>query len=196
MPTLHDMMNRIAYAVADEGQGGGGDEGQGTGAPKTYSEDYVKQLRDEAKGYRIKLRETETDTPRLMREAAEAADRKTADAVKEAVTKLSADANSRIIRSELRAAALRAGIVDIDALKMLDASGVKVSADGDVEIPADFFEKAKAAKPYLFKATGADTGTTSSTQSAPKPAPTTVKSAQDLTPEEFAAEKRRLTGRK
>ena len=49
------------------------------------------------------------------------------------------------IQDELRAAALKAGIVDVDALRMADTS--KVTAGG---VDA-FIKTMKEAKPYLFK---------------------------------------------
>lgn len=64
------------------------------------------------------------------------------------------DAERRVMLAELKAAALEAGMVDADGVKLLDLGRVTIGADGGVQIPDGFFEGARKAKPYLFAASG------------------------------------------
>ena len=81
--------------------------------------------------------------------------------------------NERLIAAELKSAAVHAGIVDLDALRMLDLSSVKMSASGAVEGAKELMDRAKAAKPHLFA-------------SAP------AKHASQMTPAEYAAARSRI----
>jgi hypothetical protein len=85
---------------------------------------------------------------------AEAAERKLAEM--EAVT------HARIVRAELKAEAVRAGMVDLDGLKLLDVAGIKVAESGEVEGAATIMRDLKKAKPWLFGG-----GFSSSTAGAP-----------------------------
>lgn len=144
--------------------------------PQTFSLEYVKELRAESKGYRLKLSETEqkAQAAETARVAAQAdADSK----IKEANTA----AEQRIIRAELKAAALKAGMVDVDGLKLADLSKVKMNDKGEIEGADALMDEMKKAKPYLF-----GTVSTSSTVVPPKPDDNKPKSAKDMTKEEYA----------
>lgn len=109
------------------------------------------------------------------------------------------DAGDRVTNA-LRDAALRiaakdAGMIDSDALKLLDTSAVTVAEDGAVSIPKDFFTQAKEAKPYLFTQTGADAGTTASLAKTPPKETGKPKQATAMSDEEYAALKAEVTGR-
>ena len=96
-------------------------------------------------------------------------------------------------RAELLATSAAAGLAHPDFLKLVDTSKVTVGDDGKVEVPATFWADVKAALPHLFgSATGADRGTTSSTQTPPKPVPATGKKAKDMSADEFKAAMRRI----
>ena len=164
----------------------------------------IKEVNAEAQGHRLSAAEAkkahEAATAELARvraehdglltaaqqratDAAAAAEKARADAAT-ATAALSERATQRVINAELRAAAARAGIVDLDAVKLFDASAIKAAEDGSVTIPDDFFAKAKEAKPYLFGAPPADT---SSRQKPPPAEPPKVKHAREWTPEERIA---------
>lgn len=102
-------------------------------------------------------KEAALETARAERETALAAaqvdaEARIAAATTEASTKAVTAANERIIRAELKAEAIKSGMVDPEGLKLLDTSGVTIDESGEVTIPADFFENAKKAKPWLFQA--------------------------------------------
>ena len=128
-------------------------------APETenFSKDYVRELRHQTEGYRLKAQEME----RKAQEAVEAAKK----AQEEAIAKIQeADqhAAQRIIKAELKAHAIKAGIVDLDALALADLSGVKLNDNGEIEGAEAALEALKKSKPYLFAQT------TASTQQPPK----------------------------
>lgn len=149
----------------------------------------IAELNQESAGHRLNAK--------TAREALDASTAKHADELKgfgeklTAAEKAAVEAGERVTHT-LRDAALKlaakdAGIVDMDGLKLLDTSAVKVGEDGTVTIPDKFFEKAKEAKPYLFVLTGKDTGDTASKAKPPKAGDPTPKSAMDMTPAEHKA---------
>jgi hypothetical protein len=144
--------------------------------PQTFSREYVHELREENKTWRQKAQGHETAAQQAKAEA----DKFRADAEK-IVAEARSAADQRVIRAELKAAAVKAGIIDLDGLKLLDTSGVKIGEDGEVAIPADFFDNAKKSKPYLFGQS------TSQTQSPPRQDPPKRKSAKEWSDEEMAA---------
>jgi hypothetical protein len=89
---------------------------------------------------------------------------------------MDANETQRLIHAELKVAALQAGIVDLDALKLLDTSSVKLNAAGDIEGAKELFDKARQAKPHLF---GKDK---------------TAKHTSNMTDAEYIAARSRLTG--
>lgn len=162
--------------------------GEGGGAPvvppaakeQTFSQQYVTELREENKTWRIKYQEREaalTETAGKLTAAEKAA--------QEAQTTAQKNADERVLKAELRAFAIKHGVVDAaDALKVLDLSGVKLDADGNIVGADELFEAAKKSKPYLF-------GTTNTTSTEKKPPPTDgkVKDVRNMTDAEYAAHK-------
>lgn len=146
--------------------------------PETFSKDYVRELRAENKGWRLKADDLakERDTHKTAAEqAASDADAKIAEA--------STAADQRIVRAEMKAAALKAGMVDLDGLKLADLSKVKLNADGEVEGADELMTELKKAKPYLFGTPSTShTGTT-----PPSKVPPEAKLAKDMTDAEYKA---------
>ncbi|HHW4685708.1 MAG TPA: phage scaffolding protein [Xylella sp.] len=133
--------------------------------PETFSADYVKELRCENAHYRTKAKEQEE--------------------AEELSTKAKADAEARLIRAELKAAALKAGMIDLDGLKLADLSRVTLKDDGTLEGADALMERLKKDKPYLF----GPPATTSHLGKLPDPAPATPKKATDMTAEEYVVAK-------
>lgn len=155
--------------------------------PETFSREYVSELRGENKTYRHKASE-EAERAKKSDEAAQAAIK----AADEKVAQATQAANERIKRAELKAAALQAGIVDTDGLKLADLSKVTINEEtGEVEGATELIEALKAAKPYLF----GEVKSTSATKEPPNPKTPAAKSAAEMTDEEYAAEKRKFIGR-
>ena len=102
-----------------------------------FSHEYVRELRAENRGWRLKASEMEK-TASSAREAAEkaAADLKATSEKAKAdldnqVKEVRNAADARVVRYALHAAAKTAGMMDYDGLKLLDTSTVKVGEDGE-----------------------------------------------------------------
>jgi hypothetical protein len=156
--------------------------------PASFSVDYVRELRSENKGVRLKNAEIMTKLEQL-----EAAANAKVAAAEAKVVEATTAAEKRIVATEMKIAAKAAGILDLDFLKLIDTSTIKLDDKGDVSIPADFWEKAKTAKPTFFTpATGAEKGTTAPTGKPVVPGNVATKAAKDMTKEEYAAAKAAL----
>jgi hypothetical protein len=92
------------------------------------------------------------------------------------------DARARVVNAELKVEAVRAGIVDLDGLKLLNPATVEVGADGEVKNATEVIAQLRRAKPWLF-------GSSSSSSSAnPPPAqPPRQKLAMEMTDAEYRA---------
>jgi hypothetical protein len=105
-----------------------------------------------------------------------------AEALEQQLTVVQRDAENRLIRAELKAEAVRAGILDLDGLKLVDTSGVKLNDTGDVEGAPQIIAQLRQAKPWLFGSAS------SSSIAAPPPAqPPRQKRATDMTEAEWRA---------
>ena len=178
------------YPFQNEENGGAGGGGGGSGGqqphrtePETFSREYVSELRGENATYRTKAKEEAA-----KREAAEAAAAKAAEEAEAKVKEASAAAEQRIIRAELKAEALKAGMVDLDGLKLADLSKVKLNDKGEVEGAEEMMKALKESKPYLFK----EASSTSSTQKKPDPKDDKVKTAKDMTEAEWKEQKKKF----
>lgn len=152
------------------------DDNTPPGDPETFSKDYVRELRAENKGWRLKLQDVEqklaaavdgraqaeatAEAKAAARQADEIAKRlseaeaKHAEALKTEQAK-AADAMSkaqlRAVNADLRIAAKEAGAADIaDVLALLPRDKLKLNDDGDVTNAAEVVAEFKKAKPHLF----------------------------------------------
>ncbi len=95
--------------------------------------------------------------------------------------------DERFVLAELRAAAIRAGMLDLDGLKLADLSSVTLSEAGEVAGAEALLDALKSTKPYLFRNVS-----TSSTQPPPPREKPQAKSATEMSGAEWAAKKREL----
>lgn len=163
---------RLMEAAGGDGGAGGG----GAAKPETFSREYVHELREENKSWRTKHAE-EAAARKAADEGKTAAEKASEGKVKEVQTA----ADQRVIRAELKAAAIKAGMVDLDGLKLADLSKVKLNAEGEVEGADELMEAMKKSKPYLFGA-----ASSSSTGKPPKKGEETPKLATEMTDAEYA----------
>ena len=89
-------------------------------------------------------------------------------------------AESGIVKAHLQAEAMRAGMVDLDGLKMLDLTSVTVSDDGEVQGASALMDKVRKDKPWLF-----GKAFTSAAGVAPPSQPPRQKLATDMTDAEY-----------
>jgi hypothetical protein len=86
----------------------------------------------------------------------------------------------RLILAELKVEAVRSGIVDLDGLKFLDITLLKLQEDGNVTGGAEIISQLKRAKPWLFSAPSS-----SSQAKVPPAGPTRQKLATEMSSEEY-----------
>lgn len=180
---IRKYRGRLLMAV-DDGNGGGGGNPPAPPSPpepETFSKEYVRELRNENKGWRLKA-----DEHARRADAAEAAAKKAGEDAQAAITDSNTKAEQRIIRAELKALAVKAGIIDLDGLKLVDLAGVKLNEAGDVEGADALIEGLKKAKPYLFGAPAS-----SSTATPPSKDPPPDKKATEMSREEYAAARKK-----
>jgi len=150
--------------------------------------DYEKRLRRDLARYREQIRVVQSE--RDTNVAAAVRDRD------EAIANVRSEANGRVIRSELKAHALRAGIIDLDGLRLADTSKLALNEEGDVVGAETLIETLRKEKPYLFADTraGVSTGTTGQTQRPPSPAASSTMDARTLSRDDWQTERNRLLG--
>ncbi|MFH5067214.1 hypothetical protein ACHHY8_02525 [Enterobacter cloacae complex sp. 2024EL-00215] len=151
----------------------------------TFSLEYVQELRAENAKYRTSAKEAREQLDAAQNDAkkkSEEADQKVQSAEKAA--------NARIIRAELKAVAVKAGMVDLDGLKLADLSSVTLGEDGEVTGAEDLMAKLKEAKPYLFAEPSKST-TNTDVRVPPKKEPEKF-NASKATPEELRAKAKEL----
>ena len=112
-------------------------------------------------------------------------------ALEQRLAKVEATATARILHAELKHAALRAGMVDLDGLKLIDTTALKLTNTGEVEGAANLMRELRRAKPWLFGA-----ASSSSTAAAPTAAAADAKPATAMTEAEWQAARAELLRRR
>ena len=172
-----------------------------------YTEEYVVGLRQEAAGlrqevagHRLKATETQQKLDAALGERDEwKARHETADAARVtaegAALEAKMGADARVLNVELKAAAVAAGLIDADDLRLVDSAALKLNDKGEVEGVAELIETFKTGKPHLFKADaapGAPPHSNSNPLTPPAPKAPAAKKASEMTPEEYSAERARI----
>ncbi|WP_137010141.1 phage scaffolding protein [Aquitalea aquatilis] len=192
-PQLHELLFRRFMDQAGPDGGGGG--GGGGGKPETFSAEYVRELRAENKGLRLKNTELQGKVDGFEKATADAVakavEENTAKVRDEIRAEVAQEADQRVLRAELKGEAVKAGLVDLDQLQLLDLSGVKLT-NGKLEGADALFTSLKESKPYLF---GQPPSNSSNPQNPPPANPPAAKKASEMTPEEYAKAKAELTKR-
>lgn len=95
---------------------------------------------------------------------------------------------ARLLQANLRTEAVRAGMIDLDGLRMIDPTTVKLDKDGSIVDGKDLMLRLQKKKPWLF-------GSMSSSSIVPPPSSTPVrqKSAMEMSDEEYASAKSAIT---
>ncbi len=98
-----------------------------------------------------------------------------------------------LLRAGLRAEAVRAGMVDLDGLKLVDAASVSLDGAGEVVGASALMANLRRAKPWLFGLHGGATST--STATAPPAQAPQPRRATDMTHDEWQAARAELLRR-
>jgi hypothetical protein len=131
----------------------------------------------------------ETEPPRAEDDVA--ALRSRADELERQLREAIASHEERMLRAELKAEAVRAGMVDLDGLKLADLGQLHIGEDGEVEGAAALMSRMRRSKPWLFAAAS------SSSAAAPPPSsPPRQKLATEMTDDEWRAARQDLLRRK
>jgi len=120
-------------------------------------------------------------TPADQSESIEAL-RAHAATLEEKIRSLSEQARVNQLMAELKVEAIRAGMVDLDGLKLLDTASLTISEQGEVAGTAALMDRFRRQKPWLFGHTS-----TSTTSLPPPQQPPRAKQATDMTPDEYRA---------
>ena len=115
-----------------------------------------------------------------------------AESAEAALSRVQVEADAKLIRAELKAEALRAGMVDLDGLKLLDTSEVRLTEAGEVADAPALLARLKRAKPWLF----GNTASSSAAANPPRPEPPRTRHANDLSHEEWLAARAALVRRR
>ncbi len=99
---------------------------------------------------------------------------------------------SRLVQAELRTEAVRAGMVDLDGVRLVDVSALVLGADG-IEGGAALMARMREAKPWLFGRGGANS---SSTGRVPVVVPAKVRTVMEMSEEEWRAARAELLRRR
>ncbi len=100
-----------------------------------------------------------------------------------------------LVRAGLRAEAIRAGMVDLDGLRLLDASEVTLDATGEVVGASGLMTAMKRAKPWLFGLAGPAASSSSGASAPPAQSPGSRR-ARDMTHDEWRAARAELLRRR
>ncbi len=98
-----------------------------------------------------------------------------------------AQANQRIVQAELKSHAIRAGIIDLDCLKLLDASSLHLDAEGNLPDLSAALDGLKRDKPWAFSRPSS-----SHPNSPPPPEPAKTRMAKDMSYQEWQKARERL----
>ena len=121
------------------------------------------------------------DSPEAKPEAVEESETEE-HIVGDEIVKLRNDFTTRLITANLRTEAVRAGMVDLDGLKLIDLSNVELDASDEIVGGRKLMTELRRTKPWLFKP-----ASTSSAAVPPASLPMRQRTAMDMTDEEYAA---------
>lgn len=114
-----------------------------------------------------------------------------AAALERRLAELETQSRERLIRAELKAEAVRAGMVDLDGLKLVDAGAVSLDAAGEVQGATALMQSLRRAKPWLFSGVSASSAATPPPAQAPR-----ARRATEMTAEEWHAARADLLRRR
>jgi hypothetical protein len=114
-----------------------------------------------------------------------------AEALEREVDSLRREGEARLIRAELRNEALRAGMVDLDGLKLLEPASLSVSTEGVVLGAAELMTALRRDKPWLF-----GQASSSSPAFAPRSQPTRPRLATEMSLDEWRSARAELLRRR
>ncbi|MCF3945295.1 hypothetical protein AiwAL_04735 [Acidiphilium sp. AL] len=113
-----------------------------------------------------------------------------AEAAERALGQMRHESGEKLKRAELKIEAVRAGMIDLDGLKLIDLDQVELGEDGGVTDAASIMTRLKREKPWLFGA-----ASSSSTAGVPRAEPSRTRHARELSEAEWRAARAELLRR-
>lgn len=98
---------------------------------------------------------------------------------------------ARLVQAELRTAAARAGMIDLDGIKLVDSAGLSVNDQGELAEAPEIMARLRQEKPWLF-----GRGSSSSPAVAPRATPPKPKTAMEMSVEEWRIARAELLRRR
>ena len=105
-----------------------------------------------------------------------------ADALERQLDELKKQTESRLVFAELKAEALRAGMVDLDGLRLVGAPALRINERGELEGGPELMQELRRTKPWLF---GNVAASSSSTISPPQVQAVKQRLATEMTDAEY-----------
>ncbi len=105
-----------------------------------------------------------------------------AELLERKLTEFQQQSDNRLIRAEMKAEAIRAGMIDLDGLKLVDMSSIQLNEKGEIDDASGIMTRFKKAKPWLFSLPSS-----SNPISPPLAQPPRQKHATEMTNAEYAA---------
>lgn len=115
-----------------------------------------------------------------------------AELAEAALNRLQTESEAKLIRAELKAEAVKAGMIDLDGLKLIDASEVQLNEAGELQDAGAVLTRLKRAKPWLF----GGGGSSSAAANPPRPEPPRARHANELSHEEWVLARAALLRRR
>ena len=113
-----------------------------------------------------------------------------ADGASDEIAQLRSDFQARLVAADLRTEAVRAGIVDLDGLKLIDISSVRLGGDDKVVGARKIIDELRRNKPWLFPG-----ASSSSPALVPASQPVRQKTALEMSDEEYIVARAAITKR-
>jgi len=98
---------------------------------------------------------------------------------------------SKLVQAELRTAAARAGMIDLDGVKLVDTASLAVNDAGELQGAPEIMARLRQEKPWLF-----GRGSSSSPAVAPRATPPKAKTAMDMSVDEWRVARAELLRRR
>ena len=97
----------------------------------------------------------------------------------------------KLVQAELRTAAARAGMIDLDGVKLVDTAGLALNEAGELPGGAEIMLRLRQEKPWLF-----GRSSSSSPAVAPRASPPKAKTAMEMSVEEWRVARAELLRRR